>query len=71
MSDEKTESKTTDLPESSEPKKSGVDWTDPTVPIGNAPPMPKWPAALSAIAWVGWIAFLVAMLVSSSEGAAT
>lgn len=53
-------------------KKSRYDWTDPNVPIGNAPPMPLWPVVVYAVAWVGWFVFLLAMLLSSNaagEGA--
>ena len=45
-------------------KKSRVNWDDPSVPVGNAPPMPRWPLVVSAIAWLAWVVFLIAMLVS-------
>ncbi len=45
-------------------KKSRVDWGDPTVPVGNSPPMPRWPVVATALAWVAWIVFLIAMLAS-------
>jgi hypothetical protein len=44
-------------------RKSGVDWADPTVPVGNAPPMPRWPLILAGLAWGLWIVFLVLMTV--------
>lgn len=47
-----------------EQKKSRVDWDDPTVPVGNSPPLPRWPVVVTAIAWIAWIAFLIAMLAS-------
>lgn len=46
------------------PKKPRVKWDDPSVPVGNAPPMARWPLVVSAIAWVAWIVFLIVMLVS-------
>lgn len=36
-------------------------WDDPSVPVGNAPPMPRWPVFAWAVAWTLWIVFLVAM----------
>jgi hypothetical protein len=42
-------------------EKKGIDWTDPSVPAGNAPPMPNWPVALAVLTWAGWITFLAAM----------
>ena len=45
--------------------KGGIDWADPTVPVGNAPPMSPWKVVLFAIAWVGWLGFLGAMLLSA------
>lgn len=49
-------------PEDSE--KGLIDWEDPSVPIGNAPPLPRWPVAVSALVWASWIALLVAMVLS-------
>lgn len=43
------------------PAGSGPDWKDPTVAIGNAPPMPGWPLAVSLMAWAGGVIFLLAM----------
>ena len=48
-----------------EPKKPRIDWADPNVPVGNAPPMPRWPLTAAAIAWIVWVVFLVAMLVAT------
>jgi len=44
------------------PAKSGPDWTDPTVAVGNAPPMPGWPLAIALLAWAGGIVFLLVMM---------
>lgn len=41
-----------------------VDWNDPSIPVGNAPPMARWPLALAGAAWLAGIAFLIAMTVS-------
>lgn len=60
MTDDSTESAGRPL-ESSE--KSGVDWADPEVPVGNAPPLPRWPLVLSALGWIAWLVFLVLMAV--------
>jgi len=38
-------------------------WDDPSVPVGDSPPLPIWPMILSAAAWIVWIAFLVTMTV--------
>ena len=46
----------------SEAEKRGVDWNDPAVPVGNAPPMPRWPLAVLGVAWLGWLVFLAVML---------
>ena len=45
----------------------GVDWADPTVPVGNAPPLPRWPLAAFALAWLGWVAFLAVMAVARHQ----
>ncbi len=47
---------------SDELKSPRIDWTDPRIPVGNAPPLPRWPLAVATIAWLAWVAFLVAML---------
>ncbi len=46
--------------------KPRIDWEDPTVPIGDAPSIPRWPVVVNAIAWFAWIGFLVAMVASRS-----
>jgi hypothetical protein len=50
--------------ENENPKKSRVHWDDPSVPVGNAPPMPRWPLVVSAVVWLAWVVFLIVMLVS-------
>ncbi len=50
--------------EDQESGKGHIDWEDPSVPIGDAPSLPKWPVAVSALVWACWIALLVVMLVS-------
>jgi hypothetical protein len=42
---------------------AGVDWSDPNVPAGDSPPLPRWPMYVSAAAWGLWIVFLVVMVV--------
>jgi hypothetical protein len=42
---------------------SGINWADPNVPAGNAPPLPLWPLVLSIVVFSAWIIFLVAMAV--------
>ena len=55
---------------SSEQPKPRIDWADASVPIGNAPPLPKWPWFLSVAAWLGWLVFLLFMLLTGGgEGA--
>lgn len=44
-------------------KQPKYDWDDPNIPAGDAPLMPRWPLVLSAVAWCGWLVFLVAMMV--------
>ena len=48
-----------DAAEESTPK--GIDWADPSVPVGNAPAMPRWPMVIAPMAWGGWLLFLAAM----------
>ena len=37
-------------------------WEDPSIPIGNAPPMPRWRVLVAGLAWLAWVGFLVVML---------
>jgi hypothetical protein len=46
--------------EESQPK---YDWNDPSVPAGDAPPMPRWPLIVSSIAFGLWFIFLVVMAI--------
>lgn len=48
---------TDDLDKTQTPSK----WADPSVPAGNAPPMPRWPLPLMLVAWVAWVGFLAAV----------
>jgi len=52
-----------------EQKKSRVNWDDPTVPVGNAPPLPHWPLVVAGLAWLAWLVFLIALLVSRGGAA--
>ncbi|MFH1110910.1 MAG: hypothetical protein V1790_17180 [Planctomycetota bacterium] len=52
-----------------EQKKSRVNWDDPTVPVGNAPPLPRWPVVVAGLAWLAWLVFLIALLVSRGGAA--
>ncbi len=42
-------------------KKEETKWSDPNVPVGNSPPMSRWPIAVFSIGWIGRVAFLFAM----------
>jgi hypothetical protein len=42
----------------------GVDWADPTVPVGDAPALPRWPLIVLGVAWTGWIIFLMVVAVA-------
>ena len=55
----------TETGSSDEPKKPRIDWADPNVPVGNAPPLPRWLLPVSAIAWLAWVVFLVVMVVNA------
>ncbi|MGD2110871.1 MAG: hypothetical protein PVI86_15945 [Phycisphaerae bacterium] len=46
----------------SEQDKPRIDWSDPNVPIGNAPRLPRWPLVLMVCVWVAWLGFLLTML---------
>ena len=49
---------------SDKPRKVGrYDWADPSVPAGDSPAnFPRWPIAVAAVVWSGWIGFLVFMV---------
>ncbi len=48
--------------------KHGINWEDPSIPIGNSPPMAKWPIGIWALAWAAWITFLFATLTGAIGG---
>jgi hypothetical protein len=68
---EKTESneRSKDSDSLHEPRK-GIDWSDPSVPVGNGPPMPRWPLVLGSIALLVWLVFLLVMALTRQIGAA-
>ncbi len=55
---------------SADETKPSVNWADPSVPIGDAPPLPRWPVVLLFSMWVASIAFLVVMMFAFSGGIA-
>ena len=48
--------------------KRRIDWDDPEVPIGDAPSLPRWPLALTGLAWVAWVVFLIVVAVGRPSG---
>ena len=71
MTVDTTEKKSAVQVESSTRKKKGRSkWEDPAIPVGNAPPLPKWPLAITTIAWVVWIVFLFMMMMSRTSSSA-
>ena len=44
---------------------------DHSVPAGDSPPLPRWPLVLAAIAWGGWLVFILVMMIlrMTSSGA--
>ena len=46
--------------------RSGRDWDDPAVVVGNAPPRSRWPLVVWTLAWIAWVAFLAAMRFGAS-----
>jgi hypothetical protein len=59
---EESESRSGAGQSSSPEKKRGINWDDPSVPIGNAPPLPRWPLVLAAVAWFASVVFLFVMM---------
>ena len=51
--------------------KSGPDWSDPTILVGDSPPLPRWPLVASGVAWAAWLVFLIGMAVSRLQGGAS
>ncbi len=58
---EKTNGKGAEPEASTEERKPRYDWEDPSVPIGDGPPMPNWPLVPLCIAWGLCITFLAVM----------
>ena len=52
-----------------EERKPRIDWEDPTIPIGNGPPLPRWPLAVSGIAWLLWIVLMLVMALTRDAAA--
>lgn len=52
-----------------EPKKPRIDWEDPNIPVGNAPPLPRWPLVVIGLVWVAWIVFMFVLVLSCSQAA--
>lgn len=50
------------------PDKPRIDWEDPAVPIGDSPPLARWPLAVSTLGWMAWVVFLATMLLTGSVG---
>ncbi len=40
---------------------SSLNWADPDIPAGDAPPMPAWPLVVAVLAFTSWLVFLVVM----------
>ena len=53
-----------------EQRKPRINWEDPNIPVGNAPPLPRWPLAAMGLAWLVWVVFLAVMLLSVVQAAA-
>lgn len=49
------------------PPQRGPNWNDPSVPVGDSPPMPAWPFILCTLGWVAWVLFLVGMALSATR----
>jgi len=52
--------------DNAEQERGGVDWADPSVPVGDAPALPRWPLYVLSVAWVGWTVFLMVIAVTGS-----
>ena len=55
-------------PDTDASRRRGPDWEDPTVPVGNAPDGSRLPLLLWALAWIAWVAFLIAMRFDVAQG---
>ncbi len=47
---------------SEETGRAGIDWEDPKIPVGNSPPLPRWPLVVTGLGWLAWVVFLVVMM---------
>ena len=56
--------KTSEAGALNESKRPRVDWEDPSIPVGNAPPLPRWPLTVAGIAWLAFVVFLMVMMVN-------
>lgn len=45
-----------------------INWEDPNVPVGDAPPYPKWPLAFFGTLWMGWVVFLAYLFAQGRAG---
>jgi hypothetical protein len=50
--------------------KPWINWEDPNIPVGNAPPLPKWPLVLSGFAWLLWVVLVLVLSVAQHSGGA-
>ncbi len=41
----------------------GARWDDPTVPVGDSPPLPRWPMYFWIGAWAVWIVVLIGLAI--------
>lgn len=51
----------------SENEQPPTKWEDPSVPVGDAPPVSRAPLAFFAVAWVAFVVFLFVMMLSRYE----
>ena len=62
-----TDIQASDADEASESETEPTIWDDPSVPVGDAPPLSKGPLVALVIAWAGWTIFLVAMMITRTH----
>ncbi len=57
---------TVDGPKDESPKSSArrVDWDDPAIPAGNAPPLPSWPSWVTGALWALWVGYLAVTVIA-------
>ena len=51
-----------------EPRKHRINWDDPSVPVGNAPPLPRWPVVVIGLAWFLWLVLMFALALGRALG---